>query len=298
MKNNSKTIALILLLLLLGSVGYNFIQQRQLSETKVTDEIVIDSLIQTRVNLTNELEQASLELMVYKGFSSRGDSLLVDATDRIARKEEKIKQLIASEKNLEKLNKLLKTELEELKKLRDENLETIEKLMSENKQLKTENTALNNSLQIVMEQNMDYYKTIKTAEVLKTGNLNTLTFKRKNNDKYVETMIAKRTNKVDVCFDIVENKISKPGKRNVYLRIIAPDGMPLGNRSSGSGSFKNPSTNEDVLYTSVEEIDYLNSTTPICMSYEEGERIYAPGTYIIEVYIEGYPAGASSFNLK
>jgi hypothetical protein len=298
--NQKKFVTIALIVLLICSAGLNYYQYKFKKDIVATDETKMDSLIQLRVDISAELAQTTADLDKYKGLSSRMDSLLVEANGKISEKNKKIKQLIASEKNSEVLIKKLSIEMDELKALKDDYLETIDKLIRENKQLKQDNTALNNSLKIVMDQNINLYNKVKTGEILKIVNLDTKIFKRRNNDKYVETVLAKRTNKVEVCFDIVQNELAKEGKKEVYLRIIAPDGLPLGNRATGSAAFKKAGSEEQILYTVMQEIDYASSDTEnyVCVPYEEVDRVFTSGTYVVEIYIDGYPAGASSFTLK
>jgi hypothetical protein len=296
--SKNRALPLLLLFLLLGSIGLNFYFYKQNKTTVETDTVKIDSLVEVRVEISSELAQTSLDLNKYKGLSEKMDSLLLAANGQIAERESRIRQLIATEKNLVALNKKLKVELEELKALKDSYLESIDQLLKENNQLKYENKALNNSLNEVITENLDLFKKVKTAENLKAEYLKVGIFKRKNNGKYIETVMAKRTNKLEVCFSILENKVAQVGKKNVYLRIITPDGLPLGSRSGGSGSFKLASSNEEVLFTAMQEVDYANDKVDICLPYEEQDRVFASGTYIVEVYVEGVPAAASSFTLK
>ena len=110
--------------------------------------------------------------------------------------------------------------------------------------------------------------------------------------------MAKRTNKIDACFTILENKIAKSGSKTVYLRILEPGGKVIGNRSEGSSSFKLTGTNEDVLYTMSKTVDYTNDKQDVCIIWEEADRTYAPGSYMVEVYIEGSLSGVSSLTLR
>jgi len=296
--SKNRALPLLLLFLLLGSIGLNFYFYKQNKATIETDTVKIDSLVEVRVEISSELAQTSLDLNKYKGLSEKMDSLLLAANGQIAQRESRIRQLIATEKDLVSLNKKLKVELEELKALKDSYLESIDQLLKENSQLKYENKALNNSLNEVITENLDLFKKVKTAENLKAEYLKVGIFKRKSNGKYIETVMAKRTNKLEVCFSVLENKVAQVGRKNVYLRIITPDGLPLGSRSGGSGSFKLAGSNEEVLFTAMQEVDYANDKVDICLPFEEQDRVFASGTYIVEVYVEGVPAAASSFTLK
>ncbi len=296
--NKKSPLLLLLLLLLLGSLAGNYFLFTKNKATVENDTVKIDSLIEVRVNISNELSETALDLNKYKGLSQKMDSLLVEANGTISAKEARIKKLIATEKNLGVLNAALKKELEELKALKDGYLDTIDQLIRENDQLKYDNKALNNSLNIVMDENLDLFKKVKTAENLKAEYIKVGLFKRKSSGKFVETSLAKRTNKIEVCFSIMENKITPAGKKKVYLRVITPDGLPLGSRSGGSGSFKRQGMDEDILYAASQDIVYANVKSDICLPYEETDRVFASGTYIVEIYVDGVQAAASSFNLK
>src|SRR5207253_2262022 len=123
-------------------------------------------------------------------------------------------------------------------------------------------------------------------------------YKRRGSGKFVETALAKRTHKLEVCFDILDNKITKPGEKTVYLKITEPGGKPIGNKSTGSNSFTT-SSGEEVLYATSATIDYEGTKINQCLNYEEQEdKKFAPGTYLIEIYIDGNLSGAGSYVLK
>ena len=132
-QKQNRSSLILLLLLLVGSVGFNIYQFKNHSTTVIEHGTQVDSLINARVEVERELAGISVELEKYRGIAGNLDSLLNDANGKIEAQENKIRKLIAGEKDLNKLNKKLKAELEELRKLRDEYLEKIDGLMAENK---------------------------------------------------------------------------------------------------------------------------------------------------------------------
>lgn len=285
----------IWLILLLLSVGLNLYQWRN-HATQITNfESRVDTLIVERVNVEKELSETKAELEKYRGISANLDSLLNEAQRQIEEQEKKIKNLSRSEKNAVELNKKLKQQLADLQMLRDEYLGRIDSLLMANKQLQSEKEQLTSNVE-TLSKNLE--TTVQTASVLKAEYIKPTTYKRRDNGKYVETALAKRTHKMQVCFDILDNKIAKPGQKNVYLRITEPGGKPIGERSSGSGSFKNAS-GEEVMYAATTQIDYTGAKQNVCMSYEATEdKMFPPGTYLVEVYIDGNLAGAGSAQLR
>jgi hypothetical protein len=140
--------------------------------------------------------------------------------------------------------------------------------------------------------------TVNTASVLSAEYFKVTPYKKKSNDKYAETALARRTNKVEVCFDMLENKIAKPGDKNVYLRILTPEGKVMGDRGTGSATFKKGGSGEELMYSSMQTVTYNNTKQNVCTAYEEAERIYPKGTYTAEIYIDGNMSGATTFTLK
>ncbi len=287
----NKVILVVLILSLIGNVW----QWRNQSNTIEMYDVKVDSLVTARVDVEKELTETYAELNKYKGISSRLDSLLSEANSKVADQETRIKQLLKKERAGSALNKKLQAELEDLKKLRDEYLEKIDQLLVENEQLKKEKSELSGTV-ASLTKNLE--TTVSTASVLKSEYLRVTTYKRRNNDKYTTTAMAKRTNKLEACFTILENKIAQAGEKTVYLRIVEPGGKTLGGRSEGSSTFKMAGSNEEVMYTASQKIDYTNAKQDLCMKWEEQERVFTPGTYAVEVYVDGHLSSAGSVLLR
>jgi len=283
------------IILLLLSVVLNIYQWRNHSTSVNMYEQKVDTLVVERVNVEKELSDARSELEKYRGISANLDSLLNEAQAKIDEQAKKIKSIGAREKNLNSLNAEMKKQLAELETVRDEYMGKIDSLLMVNKQLATEKEQLTGQNQ-ALSKNLE--NTVATASVLKSEYIKVQSFKRRGSGKYVETALAKRTHKLEVCFDILDNKITKQGEKTVYLKITEPGGKPIGNRSTGSSSF-NTSSGEEVMYATSATINYTGAKQNLCMNYEEQEdKKFAPGTYMIEVYIDGNLSGAGSYVLR
>lgn len=284
-----------LILLLLLSIGFN-IGQWMRGKEKHTEYITrVDSLVSDNSAISLELEETTQELNQYKGINARLDSLLTEANGQVDAQKQKINDLIRRMKNGEKVNKELNAELAELRNLKDQYLEKIDALLVENEQLKKEKAELSSTVE-TLSKNLE--STVNTASILKAEYFKVTPFKKRSNDKYTETMIAKRTNRLQTCFSVLENKIAKAGSKTVYLRVVEPGGKVLGNRSEGSSSFRVPGTSEDLMYTASQTIDYGGEKQDLCINWDEADRIFTPGTYLLEVFVDGYPSGSSSVTLR
>ena len=82
------------------------------------------------------------------------------------------------------------------------------------------------------------------------------------------------------------------------MRILTPDSKVMGERASGSGTFKKGGSGEEVMYSATSSINYANAKQNVCLNYEEAERIYPKGTFNVEVYVDGNLSGTTTFTLK
>ncbi len=293
-KNNRSSI-ILLLLLLIGSVGFNVYQYKNHSTTVVQYSNDVDSLINVRVEVERELASTEMELEKYRGIAGNLDTLLNEANGKIAEKEIAIRKLIANEKNSNKLSKKLKAELAELKELRDDFLDKIDVLMAENKKLKEDNAQLNTALGDVTQQKNMLEQKVTTASQLKAEYVKIVSYKKKNSGKFVESALAKKTNKIEVCLTVMDNKVSVPGEKMLYLRIMSPSAKPL--MAHTRADFKT-AEGETIDATASQKINYNGEKQNICLNYENDERILESGTYTIEVYIENTLVHSSSYFLR
>ncbi|MBL0137013.1 MAG: hypothetical protein IPP86_00610 [Bacteroidetes bacterium] len=291
-KKGKGTLWIVLFLL---SAVMNIYQWRNHTTTINTYEQKVDTLVVERVNVEKELSDTKAELEKYRGISANLDSLLNEAQAKIEEQAKKIKDINSREKNMAALNTKLKQQLADLQMLRDEYLGRIDSLLMANKQLVTEKEQLTSNVES-LSKNLE--TTVATASVLKTEYIKVQSFKRKSSGKFVETAMAKRTHKLSICFDVLDNKIAKQGDKTVYLKITEPGGKAVGNRSTGSNSFKT-SAGEEIMYAATTTINYTGAKQNVCMNYEEQQdKMFPPGTYLIEVYIDGNLSGAGSYTLR
>jgi hypothetical protein len=295
MSDNKNKSNIILIILLLISVGFNIYQYSAKNTIVTENKNERDSLITARVDIEKELNETYSELNQYKGENARMDSLLSKANTDLQSYENKIASLLKSESNKDQLNKKLIEELKEIKKLRDQYLEKIDNLLSENSRLKKDNSDLNTKVEQISK---DLQNTVNTASVLRVEYLNISSLKKKYNDKYAPTLLAKRTNKFDVCFTVLENKIAKSGTRTIYLRLISPNGRVIGDRAQGSGNFTDIKSNSQMQFTLSKSLDYSNANANECMTWESAGEKYDVGIYTAEIYIDGQFSSSKTLELR
>lgn len=290
--SNTNKVLLVLLLASLGLNAWLFTSKSSMQEDHRQEK---ENLVTANLDIEKELNDTYAELNQYKGINSRLDSLLQEANGKVDEQKARIEDLRKKEGNSSRLNKQLQQELAELKKLRDEYLERIDALLVENEQLKKEKNELSSTVE-TLTKNLE--STVNAASVLRAEYLKVSAYKKRNNDKYVTTAMAKRANKIETCFTLLENKIARAGEKVVHLRVIEPGGKVLGNRAEGSSSFRKAGSSEELLYTSVKTLSYANDKQDVCLDWEEKDRVFTSGTYMLEIYVEGYLSGVSSLVLR
>lgn len=296
-ENNSggNKINWILIVLLALSLIMNFYLW-QTGKQEIKEMVyVTDSLALAKAEVDREFKDVLEELDMYKADAVKNDSLMAEANKTIEQHRQRIEKLLKSEKNFSKLNKKLEAELAELYKIRDEYLAKINALTEENTKLKEETVNLNSRIGD-LETNLN--KTVATASVIKSEYVKTTAFKLNMFKKPVVTTVADKVYDMKVCFSVMDNQIAQAGEKEVHLRIIEPGGKTLGDRSAGSGTFKLAGSGEEIQYTASQKIEYNNQKKDLCLNWSEAKKSFAPGTYIIEVYVDGNLSSSSSHTLK
>jgi len=136
---------------------------------------------------------------------------------------------------------------------------------------------------------------VGVASQLKAEYIKVEAFKKKSSGKFVEASLAKKTNKIDVCFTVMDNKITQPGDKMLYVVIKEPTGKILAGQSKAE--FKTEK-GEDIASTASYKINYTGEKQNACLSFETDDRNLTPGPYSIDIYIDGTLVANTSYLLK
>jgi hypothetical protein len=136
---------------------------------------------------------------------------------------------------------------------------------------------------------------VAKGSVLQTSGLSAIGLRIRNSGKQVETSKAGRVDMIKACMSIMENRIAKPGPREVYMVVITPDGNIISDNPSVSVNTEEGAT----PFSLKRAIDYQNATLDLCMYAEIKEGIELKGgTYIVKIYCDRALIGKSTFTLK
>lgn len=311
-RTNSTGLYVVIVLLALIAITMGFLWSKQrsaLKECSTANESMQADMREYEDMLSGYTTDLSRDLKTdFKNMLKTYDLLKekdASKADSIEAQKQKIQNL------LDEMNHSKRLSASQLAKLRKEN-ETLRRIMKGYVQqidsLNTLNLQLHSDLDSkTLELNQtsaerDDYKTKAdqaTEQVKKGSKLNAYNFvseglKMKLNNTPKETNRAKGTVMVKAAFTIGENKIAQPGKRNVYLQVIAPNGKILQNHSSGTFS----SDNGAIAYSDKKEVDYNNSPIDVAIYYNNDGVDFDKGTYKVRIYADGQLIGSDSFILK
>jgi predicted RNase H-like nuclease (RuvC/YqgF family) len=254
----------------------------------------------------NDLEAELQEMLTqYDALTVDNEELsaeIIQQKEEIASLMEKVSKLDKDDKNLRWEISKLKKEAGTLRSIMKGYLYTIDSLNQQNKQLTNENVTLSSNLSTVTTQKNQLQTTvadqeglIKTGSVIPAMNMTANGLRVKSSGKQEETNRASRSEMVRACCTLGENRISKPGAKVLYMRIISPEGVVLEDSNSPNATFNYEGVTGK--YSARRDFQYENKPQDLCVFYTVGEEL-STGQYIVELYESGALIGKTSFDLR
>ncbi|MGN6647900.1 MAG: chromosome segregation ATPase [Cytophaga sp.] len=296
-KNNNKVWIIVLAVVLLAINGIQgFFNYKQNDEIKQKEQIIVQKDAQ-RDSLTAALTAKIEEL---KATSAK----LEEAGGKNAELEAQIAQLEEMKVKLEKDAKYFKSQYYSIKgeinnanKLKAD----AEKQVADLKiQLAQQDTIINNQKTVLSQKDQmistldqekaELAKKVAVASVLKAENIKVIAVSSKGKEKIGDVYKAKAIEQIKIVFTIAENKVAQKNTKDLYIRIVEPDGATI--TGSSSGEFKYGT--QTLFYTAKTSVLYNGVISPVSVSYTK-EGPYKVGKQTIEVYAEGSLIGTGSF---
>jgi cell division protein FtsB len=293
--NNILILLVVLLAIFCGVLLWQYFELRNQNSNKGSE---IEVLNDERTELQTELEEMldDFDLM-----ETDNDSMRAELTNR----RNEIEDLLSKVKDKDFAIYKLRKETTTLRTIMKGYVVTIDSLNTLNVGLRVENSEVRERLsserrtnRSLQEKNDGLSSKVALASRLKTTNITAFGVRLKRDMTGKETDRANKTDKIRVCFDIDENRITASGSKNLFIRIIAPDGQIL---SKGlSDNFRFEFEGQKGVFSDKKTIDYTNSSTNVCLDYaRDSETIdFLAGVYYITIYAEDYEIGNVELDLK
>jgi hypothetical protein len=303
-------VGLVIMTLAAGAFGFMYFDQKDQTETK---EVAIVEKAKELAFTQTKLDSVSRNL----------DAKIAETQQLGGNIEELMKvkaRLEADKANLKKNNRFeiakytakikeyeqfLADKDAELVKLREENgvlTATNQTLSTENTGLKTEKEALTqvkqqltDSVMTYSSQNRELSEKVAIGAALKAENIRVLAVTPKGKVKNDDSYRAKRVDKIKLQFNLPSNPLTQPDEKEIYVRVLDPDGAVISDEAMGSGKFN--WKGQEMMFTTKDRVAYQNTNQTVEMIYDNAQK-FRPGKYSVEVYAEGFRIGSSNFTIK
>ncbi|MBP6310787.1 MAG: hypothetical protein WAR83_15805 [Flavobacteriales bacterium] len=293
-KNRSNTGLLLLVVLLLVSnvVMLWMLMQRNKDVEQGEQQVAA---------ITSEKENVS---MLLENMLASYDTLKTDnnqLTTEMEAQKAQIEQLLTQVKNGNYSLSKAKKEAETLRRIMKGYVATIDSLNQANQLLTAENINVKQELgetqgqrDALAQEKDELAGVVAKGSVLHTTSITAGALFMRNNGKQVDTERASKAEMVKCCFTLGENSITKPGDKEVYMRVISPDGKVLP-ASEGNNRFKFNGVEGE--FSARREVNYQNKPVDVCVFWTGSEEMRT-GQYVVEIYENGAQVSKATFNLK
>lgn len=247
-------------------------------------------LLSSNELLNKNLALYKTEINKYKGINTKIDAVINDANGKIEAKEKEILSLKRLKRLQEKENELLNFQLDSLK---EQYLFIIDSLLVEREKTKV----INNRIESLEDIIRDLNKKVGIASFLSGDNLKVSPYKKTFTGKYNPSVLAKNIVEIDICIEVLENRIASKGLKNIFFVINSPDAEIILDKSEESPEFFHPDYKTQARYSKSESIKYANQKVNVCAKIVPAEQL-VPGLYVVEVFSEENKLGTSTFTLR
>ncbi|MCD6332901.1 MAG: hypothetical protein J7L89_06475, partial [Bacteroidales bacterium] len=278
----------VLIIILAGALAYLLITLSR--ERKATEEMRV-TLEMQKDRLTRQLDEL---YSAYDSLQTENDSMNM----LVEQEKQKIKDLLHIKASNARKIRVYQAEVVSLQKVLKSYIVQVDSLNQANLRLQAENRDVHNRIRRatdinrkLAEQNKKQKSKIEKASVLKAL---AIIAEPIDNKGIVQKKIRK-VDKIRVCFTLSENSLAKPGPRQIYLRIARPDERVM-IRSAATNVFE--FNGSKIPYSAMREVEYEGVALKVCIFYDSTPEEIIPGTYYVDLYMEGERIGTTSFSLK
>jgi len=290
---------IFLLTCLCGVLAWQYWEQKKRTEQTV---VQINQVVVEKDNVQAQL----LDLQEQYAQLQTSDAALAKELDE---KRALIAQLLEEaekHKNDAGIIARLRKETETLRKIMKGYIVQIDSLNQVNNTLRAEKKEVEGQLSVekdkgkVLQQEKEGLQgRIDRASLLTTLNVKAVGVRFSRGGKKEDiTNKAKRVEKIRVTFDVAENKLTKAGMKDVYVRIMTPDGKELTKSADNDHMFEFDGNKG--FYAAKKTIDYSNQpmTVLVYASKAKEDDEFVPGKYIIEITADKATIGSTTLVLE
>ncbi|MCG2429929.1 hypothetical protein [Aequorivita xiaoshiensis] len=192
-----------------------------------------------------------------------------------------------------------KVEVGRLKQERAMLFKRADSLIDANKRLAMERDStfleLDNTRMVVdsvNQENEAMNEILKKGSIVKATNLRGEAVIIRNSGKVVDTRRSSRADKIRACFTLAPNSIAKSGDRIIYIQVINPKNVMMGDDTVKQFEDKN------LNYSASTNVFYENEALDVCILVNSKETNLVEGRYTINIFDGPNQVGTTTMELK
>ena len=284
-------VSVIMLIIIAALVVWNFSQRQELNE-------MVEQMTIEKEELEEEYEDLAIQFDGYQQMDIRNDSL----QDLLSREQQRVQDLLEELRQTKASNARkiaeLKKELATVRAVMKDYVRQIDSLNATNARLTEENIQVKEENQLVKAQNTELTtanaqltEAVERASMLEVTSC-ALTMLNKNDKK---TRMVSHMHKLQFDYVIAKNITCTPGLKELYARVITPEGSVMGESDTKVFPFENLY----IPYTMMQQFEYKGeaySGTCYC-AFGEADEVQ-PGYYSVDFFCDGNLIGSFPFQLK
>lgn len=296
--------ALAVLAILNVVLFYFYYQERQNNRDK--DTIIAaktDEVLSTKNKLDSISVQLDAKIAEIQQLGGSVDSLIVLKQelerDRLALRNSNAFSAKKYEDKIRNYESILTQKDTEIAQLKEE----LGIVTAKNEELSQAVSGLEGDKQLLADsvtnyavQNRELNEKVTMASALRAENITVNALSSKGKERDGGSYKARRIDKLKIDFRLGPNAVAKQDRKEVYLRILDPDGAVLSDMATGSGAFIH--NGREMIYSSKEAINFNNTSQSMGIMYGRGGIPFKDGKYTVELYSEGFKIGQGDFTVK
>ena len=228
------------------------------------------------LHVANDSISASLDIE-----RGRADSLMNQLRKERRWSLAKIKQY---EKEVGTLRTVMRGYLHQIDSLNSLN----QKLITENISYRKEISSATLRAEMAEEKAAELDNKVRAGAVIKARGIRLTGLNARNK----EVSRIRNAERVRVDFVLTANELTTPGNKAVYMRLTSPDGYVLTTEAMPTFEFEGVR----LSYSAMREVDYQNQDLEVGIYFDSSG--FAAGTYLVQLYCDGYMIGSAEIAMR
>ena len=282
---------------LLGLGGYEFYSMWMENQKQKADLSAAGEMLEfERRQAQEDLQAMQAEINEYSAMNIGNDSLMAELEEQKQKVQLSLEELKTVKSTDAKKIADLKAELGVVRNVLKDYIRKVDSLSRINKTLRFENDSMRARVEEATAQRNQLVKdkAVLTEAVNRAAMIDVDILSIKTLDKRgKEKDNLRKISSIAVMLQIAKNQTAKVGYKTIYIRIRKPDRELLSHDASNTFRYEG----HRIGYSMKKDIEYKGEKMTQTIFYPVNETLL-PGTYSVQVFIDGDALAEGNFTLK